>query len=133
MSEETQQKIVARQIAHENRNLPTVRDLSSQIKNLARRDRRNAILESIQELVHQREKWSGIENMKNDPQPTYLQDKHWTNNISVPGGNLEVIQDLSNQFDTGYFIMTELDAALPLPRCTNNLDLTKSSWNCSNW
>ena len=64
ISEETWQKIVARQRAHENGNLPALKDPSSQIKNLARRDKRNAILESIQGLPNQREKWSGVKNMK---------------------------------------------------------------------
>ena len=43
---------------------------------------------------------------------TYLQDKHWTSRTNVPVENSAIIQDLTDQFDTGHFTMAEFDAAL---------------------
>ena len=47
LSQETWQKIVERQQAHESGNLEVVQELSNKIKNLARRDKRRAVFDSI--------------------------------------------------------------------------------------
>ena len=66
ISEETWQKIVTRQTAHENWNLLAVRDLSLQIKHMARRDKRHAVLESIEKSLI----------MKKGPHPRFIHMKN---------------------------------------------------------
>ena len=135
LSEETWQKIVDRQTAHENGDQQAVRDLSTQIKVLARRDKRIATFDSIREIPDQRERWTGIKRMKKDPQPrflrmkklqgefvppknraetiaTYLQDKHWTNDMDFPVEKRDLILDLTQQFNIEPFNISEYDAAL---------------------
>ena len=64
LSQETWQKIVERQQAHESGNLGVVQELSNKIKNLARRDKRRAVFDSIREIPDQREKWTGVKKLK---------------------------------------------------------------------
>ena len=135
LSRETWQKIVDRQQAHVSGNLEVVKDLSYQIKNLVRRDKRCAVFDSIREIPEQKEKWMGIKNLKKEHNPrfihmknlqgehvaprnraeaiaTYLQDKHWTNNNNTPVDRTDLIQDLRHLFDLGQFSLAEFDAAL---------------------
>ena len=135
LSQETWQKIVERQQAHESGNLGVVQELSNKIKNLARRDKRRAVFDSIREIPDQREKWTGVKKLKKEQQPrfihmkdlqgeyvaprnraeaiaTYLQDKHWTNDNNTLVDRTDRIQDFRHLFDLRPFTMTEFDAAL---------------------
>ena len=135
MSQETWQKIVERQHAHESGNLGVVQELSNKIKNLARRDKRRAVFDSIREIPDQREKWTDVKKLKKEHQPrfihmkdlqgeyvaprnraeaiaTYLQDKHWTNDNNTLVDRTDRIQDFRHLFDLRPFTMTEFDAAL---------------------
>ena len=89
--------------------------------NLVRRDKGCAVFNSTREIPDQKEKWIGIKNMKKEHNPrfihmknlqreyvaprnraeaiaTYLQDKHWTNDINTPVDRTDLIQDLRHLF-----------------------------------
>ena len=113
-------------------------------------------MESIQELPHEKEKWEGIKSMRQERQPrfihmkdihgayvaprdraeaiaSYLELKHWSNEVSVPLTRCDIIQDLSHVFNAGSFTFHEFEEALRLAKMkTNNRGLTISPWSCLN-
>ena len=81
------------QAAHLRGDSETVRFLTQQIKMLAKRDKRNAILESNQELPHEKEKWEGIEDtgMRQERQPRFIHMKDSHGAYVAPKDRAEAI------------------------------------------
>ena len=91
LSAETWRRIEERQAAHVRGDSESVRFLTQQIKTLAKRDKRNAIMESIQELPHEKEKWEGIKSMRQERQPRFIHMKDSHGAYVAPKDRAEAI------------------------------------------
>ena len=61
-----------RQFAHQNGNVEMVKELSQQIKKHAKKDRKDTILNSLQEMPEAKEKWQGVKDLKKDHLPKFF-------------------------------------------------------------
>ena len=141
ISRRTWQKIRRRQEAHEQGRNEEVKELTQQIKRDARKDKKDVVLNGLNNLADQREKWQGIKGMKKDSMPSfiqmkdlngkfvapkdraetlaqYLEKKHWHNNNTLQIRSHEKIQNLETSFDVNAFQMNEFEQALK--RMKNN-------------
>ena len=109
--------------------------LSEEIKQKAKKDKKDAIINSLVNLEDQGEKWQGIKGMKKEALPRclhmkddngqhvapkdraeciakYLEQKHWHNDNTMRIQRLEKIHDSEEVFNTSLFLKNEYDLVL---------------------
>ena len=134
ISRRTWNLIQKRQNEHQNGNSQAVEQLNNEIRRGARKDRKDALLNSLRELPDAREKWQGVKELKRDPAPKfirlrnlqgqlvapkdraetiaeYLSLKHWRNPVHQILQRDTPLYTLQDAFNTDEFNMAEYNAA----------------------